>query len=69
MNEIGRACGMYGGRRSAYRVLVGNLRARDHLEDLRIYGKIQLKWIFKKLDGRAWTRLISFRIQRSGGLL
>jgi hypothetical protein len=29
----------------------GNLRERDHLEDLDIDGRIILKWIFWKWDG------------------
>jgi hypothetical protein len=29
-----------GDSKAAYRVLVGNLRARDHLEDLGVDGKI-----------------------------
>ena len=44
-----------GDRRAAYRVLVGNLRKRDHLEDLGLHGRIILKWIFKKWDAGAWT--------------
>jgi hypothetical protein len=31
----------------------GDLRERDHLEDLSIGGRIILKWIFKKWDGEA----------------
>jgi hypothetical protein len=33
----------------------GNLKARDHLEDLCIYGRIILKRIFNKLMAVAWT--------------
>jgi hypothetical protein len=29
----------------------GNLRKRDHLEDVAMYGRIILKWIIKKWDG------------------
>jgi hypothetical protein len=36
-----------GDRSVAYRVLVGDLRDRDHLEDLDIDGRIILKWILK----------------------
>jgi hypothetical protein len=38
-----------------YRVLVGNLRERDHLEDPRVDGSVILSWIFRKWDGRART--------------
>jgi hypothetical protein len=39
----------------------GDLRARKHLEGLRVDGRIILKWIFKKLDGKTWTGLIRLR--------
>jgi hypothetical protein len=51
-----------GERRSVYRVLVGNLRERDHLEDPSVNGRIMLRWMFRKWDVRAWTGLIRLRI-------
>ena len=37
--------------RGVYRVLVGNMRERDHWGDPGVDGRIILKWIFKKWDG------------------
>jgi hypothetical protein len=37
--------------RGAYRVLLGSLNERDHLEDPDKDGKIILKWICKTWDG------------------
>jgi hypothetical protein len=39
--------------RREYRVLVGKLEGRGHLEELRVDGRVILKLIFKKWDGRA----------------
>jgi hypothetical protein len=36
----------------------GSLKERGHLEYLCIDGRITLKCIFMKWDGRAWTGLI-----------
>jgi hypothetical protein len=38
---------MYGGRRGAYRILVGRPEGGDHVEDPDIHWMIILKWIFK----------------------
>ena len=40
----------------------GNLREGDHWEDSSIDGRIILSWIFRKLDGIAWTGSIWLRI-------
>jgi hypothetical protein len=47
----------------------GNVRERDHLEDLGVDGRIILKWVLKEWDGEAWTGMIRLRIRTGGGLL
>jgi hypothetical protein len=37
------ACGMYGGQKGAYRLLVGSIMEGDHLEDLDIDGRMIVK--------------------------
>ena len=44
----------------------GNLRARDHLEDAGIDGRIILRCIFSKWDSGIWTGLMWFRIVTVG---
>jgi hypothetical protein len=42
-NEIGGACGTYGKRRGAYKVLVENPEEKNHMEYLVIDGRIMLQ--------------------------
>jgi len=49
--------------------LKGDLRVRDHLEDLGVDGRIILKWIFDKWVREAWTGLSWLRIGTVGGPL
>jgi hypothetical protein len=37
-----------GERRGVYRVWVGDLKERDHLEGSGVDGRIILRWIFRK---------------------
>jgi uncharacterized protein YmfQ (DUF2313 family) len=41
----------------------GNLVERGNVENLRIYGRIILKCILKKYDGKAWTGFVWLRIE------
>ena len=45
---MGVACSMFGERRGVYKVLGGNPRERNHLEDPSVDGRIILRWIFRK---------------------
>jgi hypothetical protein len=65
--RLARYVARMGEGRGAYRILVGRPEGRRHLEDPD--GRIILKWIFKKWDGKAWTEVIWLRIWTGGGLL
>jgi hypothetical protein len=52
-----------------YRVLVGNLRERDHWGDPGVDGRIILKWICRKWDVGVWTGLDWLRIETDDGHL
>jgi hypothetical protein len=58
-----------GERRVAYRVLVGNLRERDSLEDPDVDGKVILSWIFRKWNVVPRTGSVWIRIGTGGGHL
>jgi len=40
--------------RSAYKMLVGNLKEGDESKDPVIYEKMVLEWILGKYGGRVW---------------
>jgi hypothetical protein len=45
----------------------GDLKKRDHLEDLGIEGTIILQWVFEKWDRETWTGLICHRLRSGEG--
>ena len=59
-----------GGKR--YEVLTrfrwGNLREREHVQDLGVDGRIILKLIFKKWNIGMWTEYIWLKVGICGGL-
>ena len=58
-----------GQRRDVYRVLVENLKERDHLGDPGIDGRIMLRWLFRKWDVGVWTGSSWLRVGTGGGHL
>jgi len=38
-------------KRGTYRFWWGNLRGREHLEDPGVFGRLILRWIFRKWNG------------------
>ena len=47
----------------------GNLRERDHLEDLRVDGKNNVEWIFQEICLVVHSGFSRLRIVTGGGLL
>jgi len=58
-----------GDRTGVYRVLVGNLREKDHLEDPGVDGRIILICIIRNWDVGTWTESIWLRIKTGDGHL
>jgi hypothetical protein len=57
---------LIGDKRSAYRVLVGNLSKGEPLEGLGVDGRIIFKLILNKGDEKSWTGLMCLRIGKGG---
>jgi hypothetical protein len=58
-----------GERRSVQSFWYGNMREREHVEDLGVDGRIILRLILRKWDVGAWTATSWLRIGTCGGHL
>jgi hypothetical protein len=58
-----------GEERGVYRVLVGRPEGKRPLGDPAVYGRIILRWIFRKWDVGIWTGSIWLMIGTGGGHL
>ena len=48
-------------------IWLGNLKEGDHLGDLGVDVRIELRWIFRKWDEGVWTGSSWLRIGKLGG--
>ena len=58
----------YGVKEMCIQVLLGKPEGKRPLGRLVVDGRIILKWVCKKLNGQAWTRLIWLSIEIGGEL-
>jgi hypothetical protein len=49
---MSRSCSTYGRDEKYTKIWPGNMKGRDHTEDLGVSGRIILDWILEKLDGK-----------------
>jgi hypothetical protein len=66
---MGGGCDADGGGERRVQSFWGNLRERDHWGDPDVYGRIILRWIFKKWNVGVWTGVSGLRIETGGGHL
>jgi hypothetical protein len=59
---------MNGKMKNVYKIWVGKPEAKRILEGLGIFGRIVLKWTFRKSGGKIWTGFIWLSIGMGGVL-
>jgi hypothetical protein len=68
-NEMGGACGAYGGGGGCTGFWWRNLKERDYCGDPDVDGRIILRWIFMMWEGVVGTGWSWLRIGTGGGQL
>jgi hypothetical protein len=68
-NEVGGACGTYGGGRGAYRILVERPEGRRSTGRPKRRWEDNIKMDLQEVGCEAWTGLSWLRIGTGGGLL
>jgi hypothetical protein len=66
---MGRPCDRNGRKKMHTQFCWGKLKETASVENLEVGGRIILKCMSKKWDGRAWAGLVCFKTDMSGGLL
>jgi hypothetical protein len=66
---MGGACSTYGGKRGAYRILMGRPEGRPPLGRPRFRWEDNIKMDLQEVGSGAWTGLICLSIGTGGGLL
>jgi hypothetical protein len=66
---MGRACGTYGERRGAYRILRGRPERMRPLSRTGRKWEDNVKLYLQEMEGEAWSGLALLRIGTGGGLL
>jgi hypothetical protein len=57
-DEMSQACSTHGSNEMYTEFWSGNLKGRDHMEDLGVDGRIIIEWVLKKLGGNVWIKFI-----------
>jgi uncharacterized protein (DUF2235 family) len=70
VDEMNGACNIHWGRREKHtKFQLENLKGKDDSGDLRVAGRIILKWILGKSDLGVWFGFIYLRRESTGRLL
>jgi hypothetical protein len=64
-DRMGGACGLWVRKKKHKKVWWVNLKKRDNLEHLGVYGSLILKLVMNTYYGRLWTGFVRLRTYKS----